>query len=678
MANKEWELTQNMMFGQFTADDDHWVTINGTHVLIGEGGEIKGGPDGIKEHYSKKSGGSGKNASVNAHGTMDPESLGKAEKRRDALWDKEDHGTISEAEKKELKELQGKIDEHYSTKKEKTGGDPNASAGPKDPAKMTEKEIIAEISKHDAEARAAMNNHNKTKAEAAASRESAARAHELRKELDRRWAAGEKAHGIKGGFENAGKSSGSKSLVGKTYKNDGKALKSAMEDLGYTDFKHNGNFIFSAKKDGKTYRISTTPTGNSIRVDEISTAGGAKTSRTSGGSALVGKTYKNDGKALKAALENLGYTNFKHDGNYVFSAEKGGATYKINTTPTGNGSESKSLRINDIVKTSDSAWDITEHMMVGDFNPYHDEDGRFTTAGGGSDYDDDEDDEDDEEENEDVSALKSITKGQWWGLRSDLEEELADAGFDVLESNAEWIDVASPNQGADAQYLLRLGGTERTVIVNSIETLDYNPNHDPDDGRFTSGGGGASKGSAAAGSALSQHLPSAKSMNNRSAAERVERYDSLPAGTVVEIESSGLGAGMSATNQLRKMDHKDSRGRDWEVISGPVNSWGHFDERFAKSRDMAYGNVKCLNISNGGSGSEAKKPKKTPIPKSAVSVSGEDQYRFANGKKPSGWGQWGFKIGKEEFWHSGSYTEAKKAAIAKAAEAGEWSVKVLT
>lgn len=443
MANKEWELTQNMMLGQFTADDDRWVTINGTHVLIGEGGEIKGGPDGIKEHYAKKSGGSGKSASVNAHGTMDPESLGKAEKRRDALWDKEDHGTISKAEKKELKELQGKIDEHYSTKKEKTGADPNASAGPKDPAKMTEKEIIAEISKHDAEARAAMNNHNKTKAEAAASRESAARAHELRKELDRRWAAGEKAHGIKGGFENAGKSSGAKSSQPKS-----ESIKKAGPDYIENHFKKYApkGKIFKNKETGEEY--------------------------------FVAKHFHND----------IGW--FKNFAYLVPVKYQDNAAKAIRNS-NGIRVNAEHLKRDFTDDAAPSAWDLTERMMVGDFNPYHDEDGRFTTAGGGSDYDDDEDDE---EENEDVSALKSITEGQWWGRRSDLEEELADAGFDVLESNAEWIDVASPNQGSDAQYMLRLGGTERTVTVNSIETLDYNPNHDPDDGRFTSGSGGSGSG----------------------------------------------------------------------------------------------------------------------------------------------------------------------------------------
>lgn len=56
-----------------------------------------------------------------------------------------------------------------------------------------------------------------------------------------------------------------------------------------------------------------------------------------------------------------------------------------------------------------SAWEVTERMMVGDFNPYHDEDGRFT-SGGGSDYDDDYDDDEDDG---DVSTLRSMTEGNF-------------------------------------------------------------------------------------------------------------------------------------------------------------------------------------------------------------------------------------------------------------------------
>lgn len=34
-------------------DDDKWVTINGTHVLIGEGGNVKAGPSNLKSHSQK-------------------------------------------------------------------------------------------------------------------------------------------------------------------------------------------------------------------------------------------------------------------------------------------------------------------------------------------------------------------------------------------------------------------------------------------------------------------------------------------------------------------------------------------------------------------------------------------------------------------------------------------------
>ena len=36
------------------ADDDKWITINGTHVLVGEGGDIKKGPSALKEEGSWK------------------------------------------------------------------------------------------------------------------------------------------------------------------------------------------------------------------------------------------------------------------------------------------------------------------------------------------------------------------------------------------------------------------------------------------------------------------------------------------------------------------------------------------------------------------------------------------------------------------------------------------------
>ena len=51
-AKKTWALTEAMLNGIFASDEDRWVTINGSHVLIGEGGEIKSGPANLKDDYS--------------------------------------------------------------------------------------------------------------------------------------------------------------------------------------------------------------------------------------------------------------------------------------------------------------------------------------------------------------------------------------------------------------------------------------------------------------------------------------------------------------------------------------------------------------------------------------------------------------------------------------------------
>lgn len=111
-------------------------------------------------------------------GVYEPGELVKIEKRRDALWRKEDDGSLTAAEKSELADLQKKLAKHYAKLKadRKRAGFKDA----KDPKQMTEKEIIEEIR--------------------IVQGKDIERSHALRQELDRRWAAGEKAHGIKGGF----------------------------------------------------------------------------------------------------------------------------------------------------------------------------------------------------------------------------------------------------------------------------------------------------------------------------------------------------------------------------------------------------------------------------------------------------------------------------------------------
>jgi len=61
-----------------------------------------------------------KQIAVNGKGTKSPKDLQSMEKRRDELWDKEDHKKLTPAEKKELDSLQSEIDKHYDTKKKQT------------------------------------------------------------------------------------------------------------------------------------------------------------------------------------------------------------------------------------------------------------------------------------------------------------------------------------------------------------------------------------------------------------------------------------------------------------------------------------------------------------------------------------------------------------------------------
>lgn len=66
------------------------------------------------------------------------------------------------------------------------------------------------------------------------------------------------------------------------------------------------------------------------------------------------------------------------------------------------------------------------------------------------------------------------------------------------------------------------------------------------------------------------------------------------------------------------------------------------------------------------------------LPMSAVSVHGEDHYRFTNGHAPRGYGQWAFRIGNDEVFIPGTYTQAKAEARRRAARLGLYSVTVLT
>lgn len=94
-------------------------------------------PNGKKRTVQGGGGGA-----VNARGTMSPKELASHEARRDALWDKQDHGKLSASEKKELKDLENRISEHYDEKKRQSGG------GSKKPSEMTTSEIRDEIKRN--------------------------------------------------------------------------------------------------------------------------------------------------------------------------------------------------------------------------------------------------------------------------------------------------------------------------------------------------------------------------------------------------------------------------------------------------------------------------------------------------------------------------------------------------
>ena len=57
----------------------------------------------------------------------------------------------------------------------------------------------------------------------------------------------------------------------------------------------------------------------------------------------------------------------------------------------------------------------------------------------------------------------------WYGRFDDIIEDLKNNGFAVLNATNEFIDVSDEN---DKEYVLKLGGTEKTITINKIEALD--------------------------------------------------------------------------------------------------------------------------------------------------------------------------------------------------------------
>ncbi|MBR3592141.1 MAG: hypothetical protein IKL46_04750 [Clostridia bacterium] len=63
--------------------------------------------------------------------------------------------------------------------------------------------------------------------------------------------------------------------------------------------------------------------------------------------------------------------------------------------------------------------------------------------------------------------------GNWYGQRRDIIQELNEMGIDVWEENSEYITAGYVDKETDEDVglLIRLGGTERTIVINSIEEM---------------------------------------------------------------------------------------------------------------------------------------------------------------------------------------------------------------
>ena len=59
----------------------------------------------------------------------------------------------------------------------------------------------------------------------------------------------------------------------------------------------------------------------------------------------------------------------------------------------------------------------------------------------------------------------------WYGRLSDITEELTEMGFDVVDANAEYIDVAFEEDGDDVHVVIYLGGTQNTITINGYEEV---------------------------------------------------------------------------------------------------------------------------------------------------------------------------------------------------------------
>lgn len=70
-----------------------------------------------------------------------------------------------------------------------------------------------------------------------------------------------------------------------------------------------------------------------------------------------------------------------------------------------------------------------------------------------------------------VERLNEL-EGNFWTRLDELVEDIAELGFEIDEANREYIVASTECNGEDVTYEIRLGGTERTITINSIEEIN--------------------------------------------------------------------------------------------------------------------------------------------------------------------------------------------------------------
>ena len=60
----------------------------------------------------------------------------------------------------------------------------------------------------------------------------------------------------------------------------------------------------------------------------------------------------------------------------------------------------------------------------------------------------------------------------WFSMRSELEGALTNAGFEVLESNEEYVVIGYEDEDDDVLVQINLGGTARTIVIDSYEEIN--------------------------------------------------------------------------------------------------------------------------------------------------------------------------------------------------------------